>query len=433
MRLWELPLTLHAILIPIGSAGDVHPFVGLGTALRKRGHRVTVVTNGHFGPLVRRAGLDFVELGTEDEYQFVLNDPQLWEPTGGFKLVVKWAILKGMRPTYEILQTLNEPGETVVAAQASAFGARIAHETLGIPLVTVNLQPALMRSVHEPPALGPLPLSSSLPAAWNRLLYWLADTRIIDPLLAPEANAFRAELGLPPVRRFLAGWWQSPERILGLFPGWFAPPQRDWPSQTTLTGFPLYDESDVEPPSPEVEAFLAGGPPPIVFTPGSAMRHGRAFFEAAIDASLRLGRRAMLLSRFRDQLPATLPEGIGWFGFVPFSRVFPRAAAIVHHGGIGTTAQGLAAGVPQFIMPMAHDQFDNAARLVRLQVARSLPPRRFQGAPLARGLAELLNSPVVADQCRRHAQLLRNADPLEASCQVLERALEGRQRRAVPS
>lgn len=418
---------MNVILIPIGSSGDVYPFVGLGTALRERGHRVTVATNGHFAPLVARAGLEFVELGTEQDYLTVLNDPRLWHPTEAFKLVAYWAMLKGMRPTFEIIQSLNVPGETVVGAPATAFGARMAQEVFGIPLVSVDLQPAVLRSAYEPPALGPLPVSAKLPRAWNRFCYWLADTRVIDPVVASETNAFRAELGLPPVRRLLADWWHSPDRVLGLFPAWFAPPQPDWPSQVTLTEFPLFDESALEPVAPEVEAFLEAGDPPLVFTPGSAMRHGQDFFEAAVDASRRLGRRAALLTRFPDQLPATLPDGIRWFDFVPFSRIFPRAAAVIHHGGIGTTAQGLAAGVPQLIMPLAHDQHDNAARLARLGVGRSLPPQRFRGPAVARALGELIDVPRVAEQCRLYAERIRQADPLKASCRIFEEVLPTRE------
>jgi rhamnosyltransferase subunit B len=384
---------VNILLIALGSSGDVNPFVGLGVRLRARGHRVTLITNGHFEPLARRAGLEFAPLGTAADYRAVLEYPEIWDLRKGFQLMVKWAMLKPMRPTYEAIETRNVPGETVMAAPVTAFGARVAQERLGIPLVTVNLQPAMLRSSAAPPVLNPLPLSRKMPKLWNKALFWLADVAVTDPLVARETNAFRAELGLPPARRFFDAWWFSPACVLGLFPEWFAPPQHDWPRQVRLTGFPLYDESDAVGLAPELAAFLDAGTPPIVFTPGSAMRHGRAFFEAAVDACRRLGRRGVLISPFGDQVPAELPREIRAFEFVPFSRIFPRAAAVAHHGGIGTSAQGLAAGVPQLIMPMAHDQPDNADRLERLGVARSLPPRRFGGAAVAHALGAPTRSP----------------------------------------
>jgi UDP:flavonoid glycosyltransferase YjiC (YdhE family) len=104
-----------------------------------------------------------------------------------------------------------------------------------------------------------------------------------------------------------------------------------------------------------------------------------------VDACRRLGRRGLLLSRYRDQLPADLPPGVRHFDYVPLSRVLPRAAALVSHGGIGTLSQALAAGIPQLIMPLGFDQFDNAARLGRLGVAATLTPRPSVAPPWPAG------------------------------------------------
>ena len=110
----------------------------------------------------------------------------------------------------------------------------------------------------------------------------------------------------------------------------------------------------------------AAGEPPIVFTPGSAMYHGQDFFRASVEACKQLNRRGILLTRHAEQIPADLPATIRHFSYAPFSLLLPRAAALVHHGGIGTSAQAMAAGCRQLITPFAHDQFDNADRLRRL-------------------------------------------------------------------
>jgi len=425
--------TLNVLLVVIGSDGDLHPFLALGLGLQARGHRVTVLTNGHFEPDVRRLGLDFVELGTEEEFRAVIEAPEVWDPIGSIRLVVEWGMLRPMRRTFAVIEDLNVPGETVVVAPLIALGARIAQETRGIPLVTVALHPSLFRSTSSPPDLPPLPLSRGLPRVWNQFWYWLSDVALFDRLIAHEANTFRSELGLPPVHRLLAGWCFSPQRVLGLFPDWFAAPQPGWPSQARLTGFPLYDGWGVGPPAPEVEEFLGAGDPPIVFTPGSANRYVRAFFEAAADACGRLGRRAALVTRFRDQVPSELPTGVRQFDSVPFSRLFPRAAAVVHHGGIGTLALGLAAGVPQLVMPMAYDQHDNAARLGALGVSRSLTPCRFKGPALADAIASLLGSPEVAARCRSFAEQLRYAVPLDQSLRLIEQTASSDPRPEVES
>ncbi len=414
---------MNILLIAIGSSGDVHPVVSLGLGLKARGHRVTLITNPHFRPLAERVGIDLIDLGTKEQYETIIELPEVWEPAAGFRLVAEWAILKPMRQTLSIVQELNVPGETVVAAPISAFGARIAQEAFGIPLVSVLLQPAMLRSTIDPPTLHGFPASRRMPRRLNQWLYWLADVALIDRLIAPETNAFRAEFGLPPKRRLFDDWMLSPTCALGLFPDWFADRPSDWPGQVRLTNFPLYDESDHVELAPDVADFLDAGEPPIVFTPGSAMRHGREFFTEAVDACQRLGRRGALLSRFRDQIPENLPSGIRSFDFVPFSQIFPRAAAVVHHGGIGTSAQGLAAGVPQLIMPLAHDQHDNAARLERLGVARSLSSARFKGPAVANRLNELIGVPQFRHQAQSHAAHLKARDSLAQSCQVIEEAV----------
>jgi UDP:flavonoid glycosyltransferase YjiC (YdhE family) len=243
---------------------------------------------------------------------------------------------------------------------------------------------------------------------------------MIDRAVGPQLNAFRAELGLAPIKKIMNLWWHSPQKIIGLFPEWFAPPQPDWPPNTLLTGFPLWDESGVTESPLGLEAFLAAGTAPIVFTPGSAMIHGHEFFAAAVDACQRLGRRGLLLTRYPEQLPKSLPESVKHFDFIPLSQVLPRSAALVCHGGVGTVAQGLAAGIPQLIMPMSHDQPDNAARLARLGVGSSLSPRRFRGPAVARELDKLLNSPEVARRCRELATRFDTPAALRATCDAIE-------------
>jgi rhamnosyltransferase subunit B len=213
----------------------------------------------------------------------------------------------------------------------------------------------------------------------------------------------------------------SPELVIGLFPEWFCPPPPDWPPQVRLTGFPLWDEREIEAMAGEVYDFVnAPGGAPIVFTPGSANHHAHDLFAAAVDACRRLGVRGMLLSRYREHVPANLPDTIRHVDYAPFSELFPLAAAVVHHGGIGTSAQALAAGTRQLITPMAHDQFDNAARLVKLEVARSLPARRVTGRRLARELKALLEDRAYHVRCHWVSQWFKGQQALVDTAKLLE-------------
>ncbi len=304
---------MTAIVIGLGSAGDVHPNVGLALALRRRGHRVLLVAASIFRSLAQRAGLEFAGLGTDHQYYQAIHDPDIWNPFRAFSVVARRLILPWMRPVYETIARHAERGPTVVAAPGTAFGARIAHEKLGVPLATVHLQPLMLRSTLEPGCFGFPDIIGHLPRPLRKLYLRAVDRFLIDRLLAAETNSFRAELGLPPVRRLFDRWFHSPQLIIGLFPEWFAPAPPDWPPNVHLTGFPLWDEGDLREPPPELEDFLEAGDPPIVFTAGYAIAQGKHFFRVSAEVCRISGRRGLFLTQFPEQLPARLPDGVRHF------------------------------------------------------------------------------------------------------------------------
>jgi UDP:flavonoid glycosyltransferase YjiC (YdhE family) len=259
-----------------------------------------------------------------------------------------------------------------------------------------------------------------MPKPMKRFMWNTIDRAVVDRLLAPPVNAMLAEHGLPPVKGILDEWWLSPQLVLGLFPEWFATPQPDWPKQLKLTNFPLYDEDDVEPLSRQLDVFMSMGDKPIVFTPGSAMTFGQDFFRESVEACKRLNARGILLSRHREHIPPNLPPTVQHFDYVPFSRVLPRAAALVHHGGIGTTSQALAAGCPQLIMPMAHDQLDNAHRVEALRAGTWIQRSKYRAKNVAAALAMLANNHVAAHHCQRVAGQFVGVKPMGKTCDEIE-------------
>jgi UDP:flavonoid glycosyltransferase YjiC (YdhE family) len=387
---------VHAILIGFGSAGDVLPLVIIGRALKARGHRVSVIANGHFAPVVARAALEFIEFGSKELYQQSVASPAASDPVKSLRSLMA-IVGEAAQPLYEMLADRFVPGETVAVATTLAFGARLAQEKLGLPLATVHLSPLSLRSDQEDSVLPGVPW---LRGAMNRWVGWAGDRLLLDPPVLRTLGPLRAKLGLPPIRRTCYRWWNSTTHVLGLFPSWYGPPQPDWPAQARLVGF-LRDSADDEPQlSPELLAFLDAGPPPVVFTPGSAHKHGAGFFEAARIACDRLKVRALFVTQFSEQIPAGVSGSILHVKYAPFGRLLRRAAAISHHGGIGTAVQAMAAGIPQLVVPVGYDQPDNAARLQRLGVARTLSPRRFRAEAATRELQLLLTSPDVARSCR---------------------------------
>jgi len=396
----------------------------LALTLQQRGHEVLLVAPSVFRSLGERAGLEFAALLSDDEYHAAIRDPNLWHPFRSFSVVARRLILPTLRPVYQIIEKHSQTGRTVVAAPGFAFGARIAQEKLGVSLATVHLQPIMFRSAIKPGCFGFPDILEYVPSPLRKLYLRAADQFLIDPLLADETNSFRAELGLAPVHRFFNGWANSPQLIIGMFPDWFAPPAPDWPTNVVLTGFPLWDDGSLRNRSSKLAEFLAAGPPPIVFTAGSAMIQARRFFQVSAEACRMSGRRALFLTQFPEQLPMPLPSGTCHYDYVPFSTVLPQSALLVHHGGIGTTAQAIAAGIPQLVVPSTHDQPDNAVHVRRLGVGDFLLPRAYTPANLENSLRRLMGADV-SRNCQRRAYDLARSRSLETASLLIENLAAG--------
>jgi len=406
------------ILATIGSAGDVNPMIALGSALQRRGHKVTLVTSPVFEEPIEQAGLVFRALGDAEAHRRMAEDPDLWNPRRAFDVIARGVILPSMRPFYEMFADAD-PDRTLLITSALVFGAHLLRERRGLPHVTIHLQPSLLRSMHHSPNMGGVALPDRLPAPIKRLYFRLLDWLIIDRQLAPEVNSFRTELELPPIHNLFAGWIHSPLLNLGFFPEWFAPPQPDWPESTRLTGF-LAGDAQLQSFSAELTAFLEAGEPPLVFTAGTSNLHAAEFLGESARAAALLGRRAVLVSSFPEQLPPDLPDGVMATTFAPFGALLPRASALIYHGGIGTLAQAAAAGIPHLVMPLSHDQPDNADRLRRLGVGDAIAPNRYRAETVAAKLQRLLTDDQVAARCRQVAARIDFAAALNGACEAIE-------------
>jgi len=234
----------------------------------------------------------------------------------------------------------------------------------------------------------------------------------------------RQELGLSKGRNPLFDAKHSPNLVLALFSRVLGQEQKDWPENTLITGFCYYDsDAGNQALPPQLEAFLAAGPAPVVFTLGSAaVLAAGNFYEVSARAVLKLGIRAVLLigSDPRNRPQRELPSSICVAEYAPFSALFSRASMVVHQGGVGTTAQCLRAGKPMLIMPYSHDQPDNARRMRRLKVARSIQRARYTPARVAGALQAMLAEPAYAERAKQVAEQLSHEDGLRTACDALE-------------
>ena len=182
------------------------------------------------------------------------------------------------------------------------------------------------------------------------------------------------------------------------------------------------------PLSPEIEAFLTAGAPPVVFTPGSAGATLHRYFRESVAAVRRLGIRAMLVTNFLEQVPVDLPPHVKAFGYVPFSALLPRAALLAYHGGIGTLAQTIKAGIPHLVVPNGHDQFDNGWRIERLGLGRSIPQTRYRAREVAMALRSLLDDREGIARRREMARRIDSNAAVTRACELIE-TLAGTQAR----
>jgi rhamnosyltransferase subunit B len=416
---------MRILINPVGSHGDVLPFVALGKSLRDRGHDVRLYTSAYFEPLVRQAGLAFSPTMSVEDYLSMINNPDINHPMRVMRIVVQMA-KKYLGLTYQTMAKDVVPGNTLVIGPAQAFATRSLADSHHVPVATVHLQPVMLRSRYEAQRLSAR-LPSRGPGMLTPLKWRLADL-IIDNTVGKAINHHRTQLGLRPVRRLLHEWIHQADILIGMFPSWFASPQPDWPKHLHQTGFPLYDNNLTNTLPAPVETFLAEGEPPIAFTVGTATTVARDFFEVSVEACRQSGRRGLLLTSHEAQVPSSLPASVAKFGYVPFGPLLPRLAAFVHHGGIGSTSQAFRAGVPQLIRPIAHDQFDNSHRAQRLGVASELLPKDYKVDAVVAALDRVIGDENLKSRCAELARLVE-IDGIGAACDRILEGVQGLSRR----
>jgi UDP:flavonoid glycosyltransferase YjiC (YdhE family) len=313
-----------------------------------------------------------------------------------------------------------------VSHPLAAYATRLVAEKTGIPWASTMPVPLGFFSVYD------LGVAAAFSLNHLRLLgptFWSAFRWLGKRASRPWAKPWyclRAEIGLPPTNEANPlGDSHSPSLVLALFSSALADKQPDWPPQTVVTGFPFYDLDGRAGLPPALARFLDDGPPPIVFTLGSAVAtEAGTFFQHSVTATQLLGRRAVLILKDPRNCPSTLADGVAAFDYAPFSELFPRAAAIVHHGGIGTTGLAMWSGRPMLVMPCAWDQPDHAERVRRLGIARTVPRNRYTPGRAAAELRELFDNPAYSQRASAVGEQVRKEDGVRAVCDSLEGLLQ---------
>ncbi len=418
-------MSKHVVLTTFGSLGDLHPYLAIGRALAKRGYRVTLATSERYRDMVIAEQLGFYAV-SPDVADFDSNPERiayLLDERRGPERLTREVVMPHLRSAYlELLAVCADA--SVVVTHPLTYAARLVAEKLGIPWVSTALQPMVFFSRYDPPVLAPVPWLSSLGflgprfyGGLNAVIRWVARD------WAEPWHRLRAEIGLESTTEnpVFAGQF-SPFGTLALFSAEMGLPQPDWPPGTVQTGFPFHDTTDLA-AAGEILEFLEHGAPPIVFTRGSAAVYdARDFFSVSMEAAERLGQRALLtVGRDERNRLGPLPAGMLAVSYAPFSIVFPAASVVVHQCGIGTCGQALAAGKPMLLVPHAFDQPDNARRLERLGVGRTIGRGAYRVPLVTSRLAELLQQPLFRSRAEQAQASIRATDGAENACDALLR------------
>jgi rhamnosyltransferase subunit B len=415
------------ILTTFGSYGDVHPYMALATELQARGHQPVIATSELYREKMEAGGFDFVPVRPnlpppEDQ------DPDLiarvMHPMKGSAFLLNEMLFPFLREAYEDLMQAIKGADLLLTHPITFAGPLVAQKT-GIPWVSSVLAPASFMSAYDPP----------MPPFWA----WMRHVQIFGPRAvaaffkqAKKAyrnkpyHKFREELGLPNRGNAVFEGQHSPTLVLALFSRLFGQPQPDWPPQARATGFAFYDGRKESAMPAELQNFLDAGPAPLVFTLGtSAVWVASDFYRESIAAAKLLGRRAVLLiGDERNHMSENLPPGVLAVDYAPYEALLPRASAIVHHGGVGTTSQGLRAGVPTLIVPFAFDQPDNAMHAERLGTSRTLPRSKYTAARATKELRQLLDDQTYARNAQKVGERLRAENGPAVACDLIESVLQ---------
>ncbi|HET9332309.1 MAG TPA: glycosyltransferase [Gemmatimonadota bacterium] len=419
---------MRILLTTFGTRGDLNPYLAIAGGLAARGHEPVVATHEYWRADVESEGLAFrpvrPDAHPEDKELFARAMHPRWGPA----VVLREMVLPALRESHADTFAAASDADAIVSHPLSLAAPIVAAER-GLPWISTVLAPLSFFSRHDFPVLGPLPHAWRLYGIPGVVSLVVRTMRSVTRSWTRPVRQLREELGLPPGGDPLQEGQHSPLRTLALFSRVLADPQPDWPKSTRVTGFAFRDApSEDEPDARRLEAFLVAGPPPVVFTLGSsAVNVAGRFYDESLAAARRLGRRAVLLvgDEGVNRISPSLHDDAIAIARAPHRALFPRAAAIVHHGGIGTLAEGLRSGRPMLVVPWSHDQPDNARRAARLGVARVLSSGRYRAARAAAALEELLDDPVCAARAGEVSRIVREEDGVSAACEEIATAVRG--------
>ena len=420
---------MRIALIALGSRGDVQPYVALAKGLAAAGHDVRVVTHADFQRLVEAHGLAYRPAGGSIEGVIQSGDFGALLEQGRLLALMRETGAQARKAVHEWTRdglAAARDADLLIAGMGGLFVALGLAEKLALPLMRAFLVPAsptrAFPGVFIPPgfpSIGPLNAASHH-LTWQ--VMW-------QSLRAADKAARQEVLALPPAP--IWGPFRSPRLrrgplLYGFSPA-VVPPPNDWGPDVHVTGYWFLDQEETWTPPAELVAFLEQEPRPIYVGFGSmANRDPEATTALIVEAVAEAGQRAVLLSGWGELRQDNLPEKVFMARSIPHAWLFPQVAAVVHHGGAGTTAAGLRAGAPSVIVPFFGDQPFWGRRVSDLGAGpEPIPRRRLTAARLARAIEQAVGDDAMRARASEVGRQIRAEDGVARAVEVIERDLSG--------
>lgn len=416
----------HLTILALGSRGDVLPYVVLGAGLQQHGFSVRVVTFASFAPLAARNNLEFTAVPGNAE-QITTSGSGISLAESGYNVWQMWQALKASywQLATGITEALSQPAiwqtdAIINQLPGGLFGLDLA-EKLRIPHITAAVMPLLRTRAFPmlafPPGLAFLP-------GYTPLTYRLAE-QIVWSGFRQVVNQWRkTALALPP-QPFLGRFKQVGQlpTLLG-FSEQIVPRPPDWGANVHFTGYWRPQEPEWIPPEPLLH-FLAVGPPPVFIGFGSMpVRDPQQVTQTVLEAVQKSGQRAILHSGWAGIGQAKLPDTVHQLDHAPYGWLFPQMAAVVHHGGSGTTGFGFWAGVPTVLVPFLFDQFHWGRRIEALGVGPApVPYKKLTAARLAAAINTAVTNPLIRQRAADLGCLIRQEEGVANAVNIVKQIL----------
>lgn len=418
----------HIIINAQGTHGDLHPMIGLAKALRDRGYQVSLLANDAFSKFIVSHKLDFISLGTAEQHYRYYRDSRVWDPKQNqleiyFDEMTRHTIKIGY--DYVIAASHSNRKVIVITFDVIANGSGMAAEFLHLPRICISLAPSAISSAQWYSPVNWIP-AKLIPFWLRSLMYQQKRKRnnkhALKEKVYSDLNAIRNAYGLGECS------FADPEsQILhiGFFPEWFGMRQPDWPANVRLVGFPMFDE--VRPARHlEVSRFIADHGRPLVYTTGSGVADATEIFREGRKICEILNVPGIFVGSAASKALLEGSEKFLHIDYIDFENLLPQCLALIHHGGIGTTAQAIKAGIPQVIRPITFDQPDNAHRVFLLGLGISIFPKKFKANRVSAVLAAILRAVPTSRQFQKYALELKRGDAIERACDIIDATLHKR-------